>query len=169
MITSLRGVTLCRVEHKHIEMLRNWRNDSKIASNMFYQEHITPEMQEKWFKTLNVETDFYFIIEVNKEPIGLINLSQIDYNKKEGQVGLFIYNQNFWGTPAPVIASLMLLNFAFEYKKLNCVWAKVRKENISAQNYNKMLGFKKIETNLQQLRQQQYKNITRPLLQKIIQ
>lgn len=168
MIANLRDISLHKILHSDIEMLRNWRNNKKIASNMFYQKHITSQMQEKWFNSLT-NNDFYFIIRTKDKAIGLINLAQIDTKKQEGQVGLFIYNEEFWGTPAPVFASLLLLQFAFEEKKLNCVWAKVRTENKQAINYNKMLGFEMVKENMQQLTFSNYKNIVKPLLQKIVQ
>lgn len=167
MIANLRGVSLHKITVEDIEMLRLWRNDKKVAANMFYQKHISPQMQLQWFNSLT-NNDYYFIIKVKGEAVGLINLCNINHTKQDAQAGLFIYNENFWGTPAPVLASLMLLHFAFEEKKLEKVWAKVRPENKAALQYNKMLGFEKAKDNLQQLTRTNYQKTTALLIQKII-
>ena len=77
------GVTLRRLSHDRIEMVRNWRNDPKISQYMLTQDYISPEMQEKWFqKVSQSETEFYFIVEYQNKPIGLICIRGINYEKK---------------------------------------------------------------------------------------
>lgn len=134
-------ITLNRLQQKDIEMLRLWRNDEKIAERMFFRDIITSEMQQKWFNQLDVTKDFYFIIHYKNKPIGLTHLSNISEEEKSGSVGLFIHNENYWGTHLPIQASLSLLNFAFNHKKLENVTAKVLPNNKAAIRYNESLGF----------------------------
>lgn len=134
-------ITLNRLQQKDIEMLRLWRNDKKITERMFFRDEITSEMQQKWFNQLNPTKDFYFIIHYKNEPIGLTHLSNINDEKNSGSVGLFIYNEHYWGTHLPIQASLSLLNFAFNFQKLENVIAKVLPNNKAAIRYNESLGF----------------------------
>lgn len=157
MKLSFCGIVLRRIVHDDIEMLRSWRNDKKIAGFMFYQEYITSEMQEKWFQSLS-SSDYYFIIEVDRSPLGLIHLAKDKEEVDCAHAGLFIYDESYWGSQIPVLASLCLLRFAFEQLLLKQVKAKVRKENTIAWKYNERLGFCKISDELQQLNVISYKS-----------
>ena len=54
------NMRLVRLRHCDIELVRHWRNDPKISQHMAYREHITREMQERWFETVNNNRNFYF-------------------------------------------------------------------------------------------------------------
>ncbi|MEX0811142.1 MAG: GNAT family N-acetyltransferase [Chitinophagales bacterium] len=136
------GVELIRLRKEHIELLRYWRNHPDIAVFMDYQTFITEEMQMKWYKSLDVAKDFYFIIAYQNKDIGLIHVSDISWNKKSGQAGLFIWDQKYWKTQVPVFASLNLIAFAFGFLGLNKLIAKVMDNNKAAIIYNLRLGFK---------------------------
>ncbi len=145
------GVTLERLKHEHLEMVRGWRNDKKIAKFMFHQGEITPEMQKEWFDSINNLSNFFFIIHYHNKPVGLINMSAIDWDKHEAFSGLFIYEDDYWGTDVPVRASLALLDVFFLLAGIKKVYAKVRGNNKVAHRYNSSLGFlrtKKIELGL---------------------
>lgn len=161
MILQLRSVQLRKIAQEDIEVLRQWRNDEKIRKNMFYQEIISREMQLRWFEQLKA-TDFYFVIEHKSEGLGLINLCEDMNNTGEGEVGLYIHNENYWGSPIAVYASMALLKFAFEVRNLKKVRAKVRKDNNIAQHYNRQLGFSKEVNNYQELSLEEYaKNLVK--------
>lgn len=89
------GVKLKRLTHDKIELLRQWRNDPKIQQYMIYRETITPEMQEKWFQKINNDHNFYFIIEYEGKEIGCVNIKDVDYEKKCGEPGIFIYDDRY--------------------------------------------------------------------------
>lgn len=164
MILVFKDVLLKKIELGDIEMVRNWRNDPKISERMFYKEHISKEMQLKWFNNLK-ETDYYFIIKYKGEAVGLINLNEeLDYT---AQVGLFIYNNNFLSGPIPIYASLALLSFAFEKRNLKKVFAKVQAENYKAQKYNELLGFTKESETYQSLSIENYQKKLFKLINKI--
>lgn len=163
MTLSYNDVILNQIRLEDIELLRNWRNDPKITERMFFRDFITEEMQLNWFLGLKA-TDFHFIIKYKNEPIGLISLN----NELDGtaQVGLFIHNDTFWGGPIPIFASLALLKFAFEKRKLQKVYAKVLDENIIAQKYNKNLGFGEMQNSMQILTIENYKKTVCNLINK---
>lgn len=136
------GVTLRRLTKDKIEMVRNWRNDPKIVQYMEYKEYITPEMQEKWFEKINNEENYYFIIVVNEKEIGLINIRDINYNKLEGEAGIFIYHDEFYNSTISFQASFVLYDFCFETLKMKRVLAHILKDNKRAIKFNKMIGYK---------------------------
>ena len=145
------GITLERLRQEHAEMVRKWRNDQKILQFMFHKGEITSAMQQEWFTSIDNEQNFFFVIHYNSSPVGLINISSIDWENKTAYTGLFIYDENFWGTDIPVMASLAMLDIFFLLFDIQSVYAKVKGSNMVAHNYNSALGFsrtKKIEHGL---------------------
>jgi UDP-4-amino-4,6-dideoxy-N-acetyl-beta-L-altrosamine N-acetyltransferase len=151
MKISRYGITLEKLKPEHTELVRNWRNDPKISRFMFYKGEITAEMQRDWFSSIDNEQNFFFIIRYNNEAVGLINISSIDWENKTAYTGLFIYEENFWGTGVPVMASLAMLDIFLLLLDIQSVYAKVKGNNTVAHSYNSSLGFsrtKKIELGL---------------------
>ena len=110
------GLTLKRLTKEDIELLRNWRNSESVNRFMEYREYITPEMQEKWFESINNPNNFYYIIIYNDEKIGLINDKGFDrFGKATSEAGLFIAVDKYKNTFVPVLASLILLEVSFFY------------------------------------------------------
>lgn len=142
MILSRYGVRLIKLEREHIELLRNWRNAEKISRFMEYREHISPEMQQRWFEGLSNERDFYFMIEYRGSLVGMIHTSGIDWEKGTGDAGLFIYEDKYLSTYTPVLASLCMVDLFFGILKLKKLYAKVMANNPVAESYNRNLGFK---------------------------
>ena len=79
------NVKLERLKEESIESLRIWRNSDYVRSQMLYNEYITPEMQKKWFDKLDKEKNFYFILYINVEPVGVMQIKNIENNSGEGR------------------------------------------------------------------------------------
>src|SRR5580692_8339110 len=107
------GITLERLQPAQSEMVRRWRNDPKIQQFMFYKGEITPAMQQEWFTAMDNEQNFFFVIIYNAVAVGLINISSIDWENKTAYTGLFIYDEKFWGSDVPAMASLAMLDVFF--------------------------------------------------------
>ena len=151
MRISRYGITLERLTSETTELVRQWRNDRKIMRFMFYKGEITPEMQQEWFTSIDNEQNFFFLIYVENKPVGLINISSIDWENKTAYTGLFIYEDKYLGTDVPVSASLAMLDVFFLLFDIQSVYAKVKGNNKVAHQYNTSLGFartKKIEFGL---------------------
>ena len=137
------GVTLRPLTHDKIEMVRQWRNDPKIQQYMEYREEITPEMQEKWFAKINEsDNQFYFIIEVDGKDVGLINIKDIDYDKKEGEPGIFIWDDDYLESDVSYRSMFSMMDFVFNTLNLNKMVIHVLNDNPRAIKYNKSYGYK---------------------------
>jgi len=134
------GIILHRLTADKIELVRNWRNDPKISQYMFYKDYITPEMQFEWFKNINNDLNYYFIIEYNKEEIGLINIKNIDREKKCGEGGIFIYEDKYLNSDVPFRVSFCCHDFGFEELKLDYIYGQIVPDNKRAVQFNKTLG-----------------------------
>lgn len=141
MILSQYNIILKRLEIQDLETVRHWRNDDSIRLTMFYQQLISEEMQKQWFESINNVHHHYFLIFYKNEAIGLTHVSHLDFNKKTGEVGLFVYDKRYINTDVPARASLCLLNYFFGNEYVKSLYAKVKISNQEALAYNQMLGF----------------------------
>ncbi|MDQ3047168.1 MAG: GNAT family N-acetyltransferase, partial [Bacteroidota bacterium] len=141
MIISGYDIDLKRLKHEDIEMLRGWRNAEHIRNSMEYREHISPEMQEKWFRSIDNASNNYFIISYKGEKIGVINGSGIDWIKKETlNGGIFIWKEEYWNTLIPLLSSILLTDISFSLG-MERSYARVLKSNPKAISFNKLLGY----------------------------
>ena len=139
------GVTLRRLTHDKIEMLRQWRNDPKIQQHMFYREYITPEMQERWFANLDQHANFYFIVEYDGKEIGLINVKNVDYEKRNGESGVFIYDDKYLNTDVAYRAHLVMFDYMYEVLKLDYTYSHMLVDNPRAVRFAQFLGGEIVE------------------------
>ena len=134
------GVTLRRLTHDKIEMLRCWRNDPKIQQYMFYREYITPEMQKAWFARINNEHNYYFIIEYDGKEIGCVDIKDIDYDKKVAEPGIFIYDDYYLNSEIAIKATIISHDFAFYKLHLSQMLGHLWGNNKRAVRFNKLFG-----------------------------
>lgn len=139
------GVTLRRLTEDKIEMVRNWRNDPKIQQYMEFRDYITPEMQKKWFESIDNDNNYYFIIVYKDKEIGLINIKDVDYNKREGEAGVFIYDDEFLNTDISYRAHIALFDFFYEKLDMRTIVSHILYDNDRAVRFAQFLGSKKSE------------------------
>lgn len=135
-------ILLISLDTQHLEMVRGWRNAPHVVANMAFNTYITEEAQVKWYQSIDLTKNAYFVIESARQHFGLIHLAEIDYQKATADSGLFIGSPDALGTPIPIIASIALLELAFGPLQLRQVFAKVATHNKKAIDYNQWLGFR---------------------------
>ena len=139
------GVVLRRITVQDIELIRGWRNQSFVRSQMLVQDEISAEQQVLWFEKINNSLNYFFIIEVNELPIGVIHAKNIDEQSMVGEGGIFIGDDKFIGTDIPARASMLFLYFCFNKIGVSTSLAKVKDENYTAIEFNKSLGYKEVK------------------------
>lgn len=144
MYIQKNNILFTRLNEEDIELLRHWRNHNSIKKYMVYREHITEEMQKKWFQSVNNNKNLYFIIEYKGKKIGLINGKDIDWDGKTMETGIFIWNKYYRKTHIPTICTMIFAEFGVAMGGLTPT-ATILRNNERALKYNKMLGFKIIE------------------------
>lgn len=141
------GISLLRLRHADIGLLREKRNLQAIRDRMEYREEITPAMQEEWFARINNIHNNYFLIEYRGEKIGLISGADIDWEKKETRNGgIFIWEESFWNTAVPLSASLLLTDISF-ILGFERTYVRVLRDNEKAIAFNRMLGYRLVDEN----------------------
>lgn len=141
MILEKENIKLRRLKLEDIEMVRSWRNDSKISQYMSFRDYITPEMQEKWFKKINNDSNYFFIINIDNKDIGMTELKNIDYKNKIAEAGIFIYDDSYLNGIYSYISTYILFEFGFEKLELKTIISYVLEDNKRAIKFNKSLGF----------------------------
>ena len=136
------GITYDRITVKDIELIRYWRNQSFIRSQMQFNKYITPSMQLSWFDSINNPYNYYFLIEYEGKKIGLINCKDTEPNSRIAEGGIFIWDNTYWGTPIPVFASLSMLEAVFEvFQTGDASVITVKRDNKRALEFNRLLGY----------------------------
>ncbi len=141
MIVKGFGIEFRSLQKSHLEMVRMWRNSPKVQSNMLYQKKIEAEQQIQWFESINNVHNLYFVFYFKGDAVGLINLKNIDWHSKGGEGGIFIGDTNYLNSIIPIGASILMAEFLFEVLGIQKLHAKVLKENKTAIEYNKRLGY----------------------------
>lgn len=144
MIITSNNIRFTRLKEDDIELVRKWRNHPSIKKNMVYRDYISPEMQKKWFASINNNNNLYFIIEYKEKKIGLINGKDIDWEERTMETGIFIWNKYYRKSHIPTLCSMIFAEIGISLCHLKPM-ATILKNNEGALKYNKMLGFKVIE------------------------
>ena len=143
------NVTLFPLSKQHIQLLRNWRNDSKNAKYLRSIPFITPDMQEQWYEDyLKNEDEICFVIFENQVLNRVVgSLSLYDFNGNQAEFGkILIGDAEAHGKSVGYHAILAVLRIAFEELKLETVVLHVYEENIAARHIYEKAGFKKIDS-----------------------
>jgi hypothetical protein len=135
------GIDLERLEAKHLEMVRQWRNLDSVRLRMQCQQEISPEMQTEWFKKLSIQNDWYFVAVQQELPFGLFHIKKVNWQKKIGEAGGFVGYPKLIGQIEPGMAILALMDFAFLDLCLDFLEAKYYPGHKDIALLNRQLGY----------------------------
>ena len=122
-----------------------WRNDPEVFkfTGNTYKHEITIDNELEWIRKVIANTnDYRCAILVDEVYVGNIYLT--DINDGNVHYHIFIGDKKYWGKGIAKQASLLILEYAFNVLKLDEVYLRVRKENISAYHLYLNLGFSEI-------------------------
>lgn len=141
MIITKYGITLIRLKHEHIELIRQKRNLPYIQEKMIFKKKISKWRQLRWYRKTNNMFNYYFIIEHKGNFIGLVNGKNADFKTRTMEGGIFIWERNYWNTHIPLLASVVMHDCSFLLSNFNTLYAKILTDNKNAINFNKNLGY----------------------------
>jgi len=139
------GIALRRINHSDLEMVRKWRNQPRVRSQMFRDEIISQIQQIEWFQSIDNANNYYFVILENEIPLGLIFAKNINQKTNEGEGGIFMGDLSKISSDIPARASLLLLYFCFNCLCIKRSKIRVKTENTQALSFNLSLGYKCID------------------------
>lgn len=142
MLIKKYGITLQRLEQADLELVRYWRNQPAIRQRMAFRGHISSEMQQQWFDSVNNKYNYYFVIIYEGRKIGLINTKNVNMQDRYGEGGIFIWEHELWNSYVPSLASLALLELTFKVLSFsNKSFIQILRSNSAAIKYNKAMGY----------------------------
>ncbi|HLP12112.1 MAG TPA: GNAT family N-acetyltransferase [Flavobacteriales bacterium] len=145
MIIKGYNITLKRLVHEDIEMVRQWRNSQAVSRFMEIREEITPLQQEEWFKKIDTIHNNYFLIIENHTPVGLIYGAEIDWEKGiTGNGGIFLAQEQYFNSDIPIRATFLIIDTGV-LLGLKTQYVKVLNDNYRAKFFNKKLGYKLLQ------------------------
>ena len=108
---------------------------------MHFRAHITGDMQEKWFQSINNPNNAYFIIHINNKPVGMTELKKINHAQKSAEGGIFFHDSTFHHSIYPYAVIFLRNRLGFNDLKLDTLYAHVLDDNPRAIRFNKSLGY----------------------------
>ncbi len=141
MIVTKYGLVLRRLQLEDIELVRQKRNSEEIRRVMHFKGEITPEMQLKWFHSINNFNNYYYIVEYEGKKVALINDKNMDWEARTSESGLFFWDKDYIQTFLPILASLVLLDIGFYYLDWKTSFIHVMRDNFAAIGYAQQIGY----------------------------
>lgn len=129
-----------------LERINEWRNNlyNKIMTQS-YRLPVTYMQDEEWLKRKVLSTtnaEVFFIIEENNIPIGMVQLTNIDYTSGTAIWGIIIGEIDNRGKGYGAEAELLLFNYAFNVlnlRKLICYIVSLNNESLKMHKKLKFL------------------------------
>jgi hypothetical protein len=136
------GIAFERLEEKHLEMVRQWRNKAFVRKHMQYNRMIGKKAQQNWFANLDPKKNWYFLASVNGHAFAVLHIKNINWSKKSGEAGAFVGEKQFVGSPDAAFAILSLMDFSFFILGLTRLEAKYHQQFKEIMQLNAQLGYK---------------------------
>lgn len=140
------GITLRRIREDDLENIMRWRMDEEITRYMNTNPNLTLEGQHKWLESINDNPDVeYWMIEVNMEPAGVINLTRL--NSPDGNLGWAYYvgEKRLRSMKTAISLEMSMYDYAFDVLGKNAVYGDVFTLNQGVIALHKLCGCEIVE------------------------
>ena len=129
-----------------LEKVRTARNHNWVNNFLMDRQHISKEMQVKWFKQIQWESQHYWIMSSKQNDIGIIYLSNWQIDTQSANSNLFLFEEHWSGHP-DLIRAVWLITFLCFYG-ISCekLTSTVNNGNTNALEIDKYIGFSLLDT-----------------------
>lgn len=143
MLIRGKTVLLRAIELTDADILQEMINDERIEQMMWgYSFPVARHQQIKWIENLSAEkSTFRAMIDVDGVAIGTIILSDIDLRSGTAEIHIKLAKTSDRGRGYGTDAVSALLGYAFNELRLNCVYCRVKEDNIASQKMFEKCGF----------------------------
>ena len=118
------NIEFCKIKEENLEMIRNWRNSPDVSKYMYTNDYITENQQIEWFKRVQDDpTKIFWLIKVNDNYVGVVNLYNIDMRNKRCYWAYYLADLSVRGKGLGKLIELNILNYVFKnlgFNKLCC-------------------------------------------------
>jgi len=140
---KLRYVPIQEVGEEILEQIRIWRNSKEISKYMYNSHYISKEEHRNWYINIKSKKDTKFwIIFYQSAPIGIVNLSDIDFINRITNWGFYIGDEKYRGKGLSKLILYHLMIFVFEKMRFHKMHTTVLENNLIALHLYEKMGFK---------------------------
>lgn len=145
MFIKGKKVLLRAIELSDTDILQKMINDEEIERMMWgYSFPVARHQQMKWIESLSSEKSvFRAMVDVNGTAIGTIILSDIDMRNGTAEIHIKLANACERGKGYGTDAISALVAYSFNELRLNCIYCRVKEDNIASQKAFENCGFVK--------------------------
>lgn len=146
MFIKGRKVLIRAIELSDAELLREMINDEEIEQMMWgYSFPVAKHQQVSWIENLSRNNDAIFrgMIDVNNVSVGTVILSDIDMKSGTAEIHIKLAKSSDRGKGYGKDTVLTMLCYAFNELRLNCVYCRIKEDNIPSQKLFESCGFTK--------------------------
>lgn len=135
-------VNFVNLDDDTIENIRVWRNHTDIRKVMYNTKEISKEEHLRFISSLlKTDTKFYWLVLKGGNPIGVMNVVDVDFGKSNGELGYYLLPQYLSsGIGLEFISTLIY--FIFSELRLSSLFGRTELNNKDALRFNYHLGFK---------------------------
>ena len=120
------NVYLRRIKEDDLERIIKWRMDPDITKWMNTDPILTIDIQKEWLKKIDNDNNVeYWMIVVNEQPAGIINLMAIDRSRKESSWGYYIGEKSLRSLKLAMYLEWNLYDYVFDILKLKKLYNEV--------------------------------------------
>jgi len=128
---------------QHIKHMVKWFNDESLSKYMDSPEAVYSETDLIEGFT-EATKDKCFIFSHDKKRVGYCSIYDIDYKARKAEVSVLIGEKEFHGKGFGKEATAFMIRYAFEYLKLNSLFATITELNVPSIKTFEKCGFKRI-------------------------
>lgn len=126
------------------ERLLAWRNSPEVATYMYSDHPIGRAEHDRWFDAMPNRRDRrYWIIEVNDEPVGLVNLADIDETHRRCAWAYYLASPSLRGLGVGSYVEFWAIEYVFRRLGFNKLWCEVLLSNEAVWKLHEMYGFRR--------------------------
>jgi len=142
----LKLVNILDVNDELKEKVRQWRNKEEIRKFMTNQDIISKEGHLNWLRSLKSSKAYKaWIVFYKGAPIGLINLSKINYHQKSAFTGIYIGENEYKGKGLGKCMRFQQMRIFFEGMKFKILYVAVLSCNFVNLSFMKKFKFREIK------------------------
>lgn len=135
-------ITLRPIEAADLPFLAEWDGDPAIIAVM--GRRFAEQTPEEWLQSLRTRrSSRAWIIEIAGEPVGEVELAQINNRSGNAEIRICIGEKERWGQGIGYEAMRLMLAHAFESMHLDAIYLRVFATNLRAVRLYERLGFRK--------------------------
>lgn len=130
------------LDDETIEKIRVWRNHPDIRKVMYNTEVISEEHHLKFISSLSTtDSKFYWLVFRQGNPVGVMNVVDVDYEKSNGQLGYYLLPQYLSSGIGLEFISTVIY-FIFSELGFSTLFGRTEMKNRDALAINFHMGFK---------------------------